>query len=89
MVDFSRSMPRARDSTTSTSANLSTTRPGRKSASPKITRQEEVSTVSLRYCQAARTRRSRKSRSMTAPASRDRTRTAMVEARLRKPTPRG
>ena len=47
MVDFSRSMPRARDSTTSTSANLSTTRPGRKSASPKITRQEEVSTVSF------------------------------------------
>ena len=82
-------MPRARDSATSTSANLSTTRPGRKSASPKITRQEAVSTVSLRYCHAARTRFSRNASSITASAFRDRVRTAMVEARLRKPTPRG
>mgnify|MGYP002508104972 CR=1 FL=1 len=38
-------MPRARDCTTSTSENLSTTSPGSQSASPKITRQELVSTV--------------------------------------------
>ena len=55
IFDFSLSMPRARDSTTSTSENLSTTSPGRKSASPNIILQEDMSTVFFLYSQAVLT----------------------------------
>ena len=63
--DLYRSMPSARDCTTSTSENLSTTRPGRKSASPKITRQLPVSTTFFRYSQAFSTRVLRKASSIS------------------------
>ena len=57
IITLKRSIPRARDSTTSTSANLSTTMPGRKSASPKITRQLEISSITFfRYSHAFCTR---------------------------------
>ena len=88
ITGFQRSIPRARDSTTSTSENLSTTMPGRKSASPKIRRQLPVSTVVFLYSQAFRTRISIKSSSMTASRFRDMTRTVILERVLMKPCPR-
>ena len=56
IISLNCSMPSARHSTTSTSSYLSITKPGKKSASPKIIRQEEVSTVVLRYSHAFFTR---------------------------------
>ena len=53
IVIFILSIPSASDWTTSTSENLSTTSPGRKSASPKIRRQLDVSVTFLRYSQAS------------------------------------
>ena len=53
--DLNLSIPKASDSTTSTSEYLSITSPGRKSASPNIRRQAEVSTVSNLYSTAALT----------------------------------
>ena len=87
-VSLRRSIPRARDSTTRQSENLSITSPGRKSASPKTRRQLVVSTVCLRYSQAFRTRISRKASSMTAPRSRDIRRTVILERVFIKPYPR-
>ena len=89
MRSFILSMPSASDSTTSTSENLSTTRPGRKSASPKITRQALVSTVFLRYAQASRTRFSRNASSISCAPSRVIMRTRIFEFWLMKPRPSG
>ena len=61
IISFILSIPNASDSTTSTSLNLSITRPGNPSASPKMSLHEEVSTVSTLYCTASRTSLSIKS----------------------------
>ena len=53
--DLNLSIPKASDSTTSTSEYLSITSPGRKSASPNIRRHAEVSTVLNLYSTAALT----------------------------------
>ena len=65
ICSLNRSIPSARDSTTSTSSNLSITIPGRKSASPKIIRQLPVSTTFFRYSHAFFTRMSRNSSSIS------------------------
>ena len=64
---------------------LSTVMPGRKSASPKITRQAKVSMTAFRYFQAAFTRSYRKAGVMTSPSLRERIRTRMVDFRLMTP----
>ena len=89
MVTLKRSMPRARDSTTSTSENLSTTSPGRKSASPKTRRQLLVSTTFFRYSQAFFSRMRKKSSLISASGSRVSIRTVSLERRFRKPWPSG
>ena len=82
-------MPRASDSTTSTSENLSITSPGRKSASPKITRQLDISTVFFLYSQASFTRCFKNSPSISCLLFRVSRRTSILEFRLIKPLPIG
>ena len=83
-------MPRARDSTTSTSENLSITIPGRKSASPKITRQLVMSSMTFfRYSQAFLTRMVRKVSSISVSMFLVIMRTVNLEFRLINPRPMG
>ena len=88
ITGFSLSIPSASDSTTSTSENLSMTMPGRKSASPNMTRQLDVSTVAFLYSHAFLTRISIKASSMTVPFFLDSIRTVSLELVLMKPCPR-
>ena len=89
IVSLRRSIPSARDCTTSTSENLSTTRPGRKSASPKITRQLPVSTTFLRYSHASRTRCFKNSGLISVRSSLVSIRTVILELVLINPLPIG
>ena len=89
MVSLKRSIPSARDCTTITSENLSTTRPGRKSASAKIRRHALVSTTFLRYSHASRTRCSKSFSSISTFSSLVIRRTVIFEFVLIKPFPIG
>ena len=81
--------PAGEGKTTTTVENLSTIKPGRKSASPKITRQLEVSVTFLRYSHASRTLFSKNSSSITVFSSLERRRTTILEFVLINPFPSG
>ena len=89
IVSLKRSIPRASDCTTSTSENLSTTIPGRKSASAKISLQLPVSTTFLRYSHASRTLFSRNASSISTCSSLVRRRTVILELVFINPFPSG
>ena len=89
IVSLKRSIPRASDWTTSTSENLSTTIPGRKSASAKTRRQHPVSTTFLRYSHASRTRFSKSSSLISTFSSLVIRRTVILELVLMNPLPIG
>ena len=82
-------MPSAKDCTTSTSENLSITSPGRKSASPNTTRQDEVSTVFFRYSHACCNRVRKNASSITVSSFLLKRRTRILELRLINPMPIG
>ena len=87
-----KSMPSARDSTTSTSEKRSTTSPGRKSASPKITRQHVRSSpciTAFLYSQAFFTRIRRNASLISCSASRVSIRMVILDFRLMNPRPIG